>query len=231
MRGREPEGPDDREGFEAAPTGAKAEERSRGFVELVIAIVLAVSGLSTSWSGYQATLWSGEQDTAFNEANKLRIEAARVGGRADLMRAIDVAMFSSWLEALAAGEMELQRFYRERFRPAFQVAFDEWVALVPSNNPDAPPTPFAMPSYRSPSTDEAEALEVQADAALAVAQEKDDIADAYVRATVILASAMFLAGICQVFRSAPVKIGLTVLAALICALGVVRTIGLPVITL
>jgi hypothetical protein len=211
--------------------GDTAGRPPTGTVEIVLAVVLAMSGLLTSWSSYQATLWSGEQDVAYNRANTLRIEAARAGARADLLRAVDLAVFSSWLGALAAGEERLQQFYRARFRPEFAVALDQWAALDPENNPDAPPTPFAMAEYRSRERDEAQALEAQADAAFEEARRYDNTADAYVQSTVILASAMFLAGVCQVFRSAQVKIGLAALAGATCALGVVHLVRLPALAL
>lgn len=215
----------------AAGDAAAAAQRAQGVAEIVLATVLASSGLLTSWSGYQATLWSGEQDRAYSETNDLRIEAARTSARADLLRTADLAVFTSWLGAAAAGEERLQTFYRNRFRGEFAAAFDEWMALDPLNNRDAPETPFAMPVYHSAIDREAEEIEARADAAFAKAEEDDRVADTYVQATVIFATAMFLAGICQVFKHQKVKVGLTVLSALICALGVMRVIGLPALAL
>ena len=37
---------------------------------------------------------------------------------------IDVALFTQWVDAYARDETELDRFYRKRFRPEFQPAFD-----------------------------------------------------------------------------------------------------------
>jgi hypothetical protein len=41
----------------------------------------------------------------------------------------------------------LAEFLEERFRDEFRPVFEAWLALNPSENPDAPPTPFTMSEH------------------------------------------------------------------------------------
>lgn len=196
-------------------------------VEIVSAAVLSVATLFTSWSGYQSALWDGEQASAYTEASALRTEAAQASTRAGQVEGVDALLFSQWLDAYAGGDDRLQGFYRERFRPEFSRAVDAWLALEPVKHASAPQTPFAMPQYRPAAREEAQRLQRQADAAFQIGQHANQISDAFVAATVILASAMFFGGICQTFQTGRVRLVLTAVAVLTCAWGVIRTLALP----
>jgi hypothetical protein len=74
-------------------------------------------------------------------------------------------------------------------------------------------------------------MNAKADRELAAAMDAKHTADAYGRAAVILATAMFFAGIGQAFRQARVRLGLMVGAALVLALGIVQLVSLPVMFL
>jgi hypothetical protein len=114
---------------------------------------------------------------------------------------IDVATFTQWVDAYAAGDVELADFYRERFRDEFQPAFDAWIATNPRTNPDAPPTPFAMPEYQL--SDDARAEQIGA-AAVASSREAANAlqrSDNYMLAVVLFATSLFFAGICSKFDS------------------------------
>jgi len=88
-----------------------------------------------------------------------------------------------------------------RFRPEFVVAFDAWRATNPETNPAAPRGPTYMPQYRQPRLDQAKALDEKADEAFAAGVSAGQTSDNYVRATVFLASVLFLVGISSHFPS------------------------------
>lgn len=199
------------------------------WLEGLIAVSLSVAALSTTWSTYQSALWGGEQAANYSRASVLRIEASRAGGRADMMEAVDVQMFSSWLDAAAAGEDQLQAFYHARLRDDFRSAFDAWKLLEPLTNPDAPATPFAMPNYRLSARAEAAALDEKAQAAFDRGERDNDISDIYTQATVVLASALFFGGISQTFKRRRIRMLLAGLSIAACVIGVIRTLTLPVI--
>ena len=199
------------------------------WLEAAIALSLSVAALTTTWSTYQAALWDGEQAANYSLANGLRIEASRSAARADILEAVDVELFSSWLDAKAGGATELQAFYYERFRPDFRLAFDAWGALKPLENPDAPQGPFMMEEYGLPERAKAAALEAKAQATFDQGERDNDIGDVYVQATVILASALFFGGICQTFKRGRVRMALASLSMAACVVGVIRTLTLPAI--
>lgn len=200
-------------------------------IEIASAAVLSVAGLTTTWSGYQSALWDGNQASLYAEAGSLRTIAAREAMDASTREAVSVQMFSSWLNATAANDDHLAGLYRSRFPVEFRPVFEKWLALKPLTNPQAPPGPFAMPEYEPLGRAEQLRLEKAADAALANGQIANDISDSYLRATVMLATAMFFAGMSQVFRSQGVRVALVLVSALACAWGVGRMITLPVAAL
>jgi hypothetical protein len=191
------------------------------------AVVLATAGVVTAWGGFQAQLWGGTQFSKFIEYGDLRLEAARVEGQHDRVRAVEVSLFSAWLDAEAAGETALATYYRERFPPNLKRAFDHWRKLRPPGGGKPPGSPFQMDSYR-PVDAAAKSLGEKARATFRVALEADRIAEGFGQGNVILAMSMFFAGIAQVFRVPRVQYVMVAVAALACILGVARVLTLPI---
>ena len=169
--------------------------KRRHLVELFSTILLAVAAVATAWSTYQSTQWRGEQAVSTSKATDARIESSEAATRAGQLTQVDIATFVQWTNAHVAGDSDLAEFYRRRFRPEFEPAFDAWIATEPFTNPDAPLTPFAMPEYRVSELVRSSELNAEA------GQHSDDAgvanqrADNYVLAVVMLAAALFFAGI------------------------------------
>jgi hypothetical protein len=164
-------------------------------VEIAATVLLSVAAVATAWSSYQATRWNGEQAKAASRTNAIRIDAARAQGLAEAQTQVDVATFTSWVDAYARDETELADFYFKRFRAEFKPAVDAWIAERPLRNPDAPLTPFAMPQYRLAATAEAERLDAEAEASAAIVQRNIQRASNYVLAVVLFAVSLFFAGL------------------------------------
>jgi hypothetical protein len=167
----------------------------RDWQELVVTALLVVAALGTSWSSYQATRWNGEQAKATSQTNAIRIEAARAQGLGEAQSQVDVATFLSWAAADQDGDEALADFYLDRFRPEFKVAFDAWLGTNPLNNPDAPPTPFAMDEYRVAADQEAKELDAAAEASAAQVRLDIQRASNYVLTVVLYAVVLFFAGV------------------------------------
>ena len=197
-------------------------------VEVVTAVSLSVAALLTSWSAYQAAIWDGVESAQYNQADALRTKSARLATRAGQLEAIDILSFSQWLNAYAVGNTKLESFYRERFRPEFAPAFKDWSATRPRENPNAPPTPFVMPSYQSAAMRQADALEVQASETFDKGEDAKRDSNHFIQITVVLASAMFFGGIVQVFKVRRVRLALMAVSVLTCAWALVRVISLPI---
>ena len=116
--------------------------------ELWATVLLSVATLLTAWSAFQATKWSDVMTIRFSEANAARTQSGAAAARASSQRTLDVTVFTSYVEAVAAERAEQRQFIEDRFRAEFRPAFEAWVATRPRTSPSAPSTPFAMPEYQ-----------------------------------------------------------------------------------
>jgi hypothetical protein len=192
-----------------------SDGRSRDWVPILSTLLLALAAVATAWSSYQATRWNGEQAKASGRTNAIRIEAARAQSLSEAQTEVDVATFIQWVNAQAREETALARFYRARFRKEFQPAFAAWLATRPFTNTDAPPTPFAMPSYRLASKEEAERLDAEAELSSAEVRRNIQRATNYVLAVVLFSVALFFAGISARLDSPRLRIALLVCGAVL----------------
>jgi hypothetical protein len=179
---------------EAEPAVERDARRGQR-LELAATLLLAMAAVATAWTTYQSTRWHGEQAQAQSASIAARVESTRAADLANRQVAIDVALFTQWVDAYVREQEELTDFYRERFRPEFVPAFEAWTATRPRSNPDAPLSPFAMPEYRLAATARADALEAQASARSADVATYIQRADNYVLAVVLFAASLFFAGI------------------------------------
>ncbi len=170
-------------------------ERLHSRLELLATILLAVAAVLTAWSSYQSSRWSGVQAIDFSKANASRIESSKASTMAGQQVEVDVVTFTAWADAYAGGDELLSDFYFKRFRPEFKPAIDAWLKTRPLKNPKAPPTPFAMPQYKSAASAESDALVKEAGAYSDDATRSNQRSDNYVLAVVLFAAALFFAGI------------------------------------
>jgi hypothetical protein len=136
-----------------------------------------------------------------------------VSTRAGQLTVIDVNTFTAWIAALGgerrAGEDSgvangsgytpqpgtESAFIYQRFRPEMRTAVDAWLASRPLTNPQAAPTPFAMPEYKVAESQHAAELEQQAEAYSATARDANQRGDNYILMTILFASVLVLLGI------------------------------------
>jgi hypothetical protein len=192
----------------------------RDRVELVATVLLAVATVATAWSGYQSTRWNGEGTKAGGRANALRIESAKAAGLANTQNEIDVATFTQWVNAYSLRRTELADFYFQRFRPEFKPAVDAWIATRPLKNPDAPPTPFAMPQYKVEARAAADRLDAQAEVSAGQVRRNIQRASNYVLGVVLFASALFFAGMSTKLTSRKLRVAMLAIG---CAVFVLTT--------
>lgn len=177
-----------------ATDAERPDEDGRNWQELVATVLIVLAALATSWSSYQATRWNGEQAAAAGRTNAIRIEASRAQGLAEAQTQVDVATFIAWADADQRGDQALARFYIDRFRDEFLVAFDAWLATDPLTDADAPPTPFAMDEYQLDSRTQAEELDAEAEASAAEVRLNIQRSSNYVLTVVLYAVVLFFAG-------------------------------------
>jgi hypothetical protein len=205
------------------------EQRQSSRVEIVAAIVLATAGILTAWAGFQSQLWSGTELASYAKYSALRQQATRLQAEADELQAVEVSLFSAWLDASVSGKARLASYYRSRFPANLSRAFEPWIVLHPLETDGAPRSPFDMPTYRR-ADGPAVALNAKADESLRMAESANQVADSFARASVALAMAMFLGGMAQVFHARRVKAALLAISVLACLVGLVRVLSLPFAT-
>lgn len=212
---------------QAAPALVAPSEKR---FEIVATALLALAALATAWSGYQASLWDGIQSSNYTQASAARTNAAQQLTEANQYRLGDLSVFESFIDASLSGDTELADFYRVRFRDEFEPAYEAWVALDPQANPDAPPSPLAMPEYQLAQEQEAIELTARAEAKFAAGEDANTYSDIYTASTLFFASALFFAAISERFDYRRARISLLVIASLGLIAGFTVALTQPITT-
>jgi hypothetical protein len=207
---------------------AGADERRRKRLEFVSAIILSLATVLTAWCGYQAARWNSLATRRYSEATAARIKAASLDNQANQDMAFQASLFVQYITALSEKNQDLAQFLYQRFPAPLKTATDAWLATKPLQNPDAPKSPFAMPAYVLPATQQAADLDAQADQAFADAVAAGGTAGSYLRLTVIFASVLFLAGIAARLDIWAVRLGLLSLAVVVLAGALITLFTYPI---
>jgi hypothetical protein len=214
-----------------APDENQETDRQENITETIAAVLLSIAALASSYAGFQAGLWDGEQAANYALAEQARTAASKEEMVAGQHIGADAMIFIQWLNASETGNHELEQFYRQRFRPEFNAAFEKWIATRPLKNPQAPPTPFQMPGYREKSQRQARAQSAEADQLFKEGQRANQISDTYGQAVVIMALSLFLGGIIQGFNVHRTRVLLLALSGICLLIGLLRIAFLPAIRL
>jgi hypothetical protein len=207
--------------------GHDAIDRRDRLLSVAEAVLLSLVTLAAAWSGYAAAKWNGESAVLMTLASEARTDASRADLDAREDRNFDLSTFEAWFNAYVADDQEAMAIAERRFRPEFAVAFKAWRATNPETNPAAPRGPTYMPQYRQPRLDKAKALDKKAHEEFAAGVSAGGTSDNYVRATVFLASVLFLVGISSHFPGRGVRYGLIGLSAAVLVVTLVQLAQLP----
>lgn len=195
--------------------------------EVLAVVLLGAATLLSAWGAYQATRWSGEQANSYAESAKLRAESGRMGTVASRQIQIDVETFLDWMEHQQDGDLLVANDIRERLRAEFVPAFEAWLATGEADGSLPAGTPFDLPDYVLAAQGQSDALDAQADAALAEAQSDNQIADDFVLTSVLFASVLFFAGIGSRFKPRWIRRSMAAIAVALFAFGMVIEFSLP----
>jgi len=211
-----------------APAPAAASSR-RKWIEIAAAIILAIASMLTAWSTYQASQWTRQQSATAAQVTALLLESTRLTTLSSQDALIDVVTFTSWLDAYTTDNTVLADFYRNRFRDEFKPAFEAWVATRPSENPDAPASPFVMPEYDNADADAAQAAQELAAERQVQVRSAADNASHYIRNTIFLASALFFVGISRMFPEGKLRMALVIMALALLVYGALNILSGPAV--
>jgi len=226
-----PQPPSPSDPAQSAPTAPMPR-----WVETATAVLLSVAGLATAWASYQASLWGGEQVSHYSEASAMLTTASQLDIVAGQTAAVDTTLFLSWADASYNGDEQRAEFLQFRFSPSFSTAFETWrkdfpedltgFRLPPGSQPGA-----AMPQPVYEQGTKAAALRGEARKLFEEGEQANSLSDRFVAITVLLSTVLFLGGISQLMKRPRPRIGMVVLASLICIGAVGWLMTLPSATL
>jgi len=202
-------------------------DRHDRWLSIVEALLLALVAVLAAYSGYAAAKWGTESSVSLASASAARTKANRADTEGMVTRTLDSVSFNAWFTAFTAGDANDERLAERRLRPGYRPAFNAWLATDPAHNPNAPPGPAYMPQYVIPQDAAEKAYDAKADAAFAKGSKAGQTADKYIRATVFLATVLFLVGISGHFRIPQARMGLIGAAGLLLAFAVIQLLDLP----
>lgn len=195
----------------------------------VSAVVLSLATVLTAWCGYQAARWGGVQASSYSQAGAARTQAAQKNNEATLRMNMHLNLFTQYVVATAQGNTKLADFIYARFPATLRTAADDWLKTQPLTNPDAPRSPFDMPSYQLPEQVESDRLTTLADEKSQKATDANELSDHYVLLTVIFASSLFFCGISSKFRWPALEAGMIAIGTLLLLGGFIVALTLPII--
>src|SRR5215469_10705571 len=162
----------------------KPADRHSRLVQIGEAVLLALVTITAAWAGYSAAKWGTASRIDVAQSSTLRSFASRDDLTAISLRNFDSSTFNAWFTAWTLNSPRKEAVAERRFRPAFRVAFNAWMATDPLHNPHAPPGPTYMPQYKLPAQAQADAFDKAASAKFAAGNHDGLVSDDYVRITV-----------------------------------------------
>ena len=198
------------------------------WIEFLSAAILALAVIGTAWCGYQDARWGGKQTESFIEALAAQQNSIQQANQAVLVQSLHVDLFVEWASAVRQEDQQLADFLFERFPPDLKRATEAWLTLEPETNPNAPPSPFAMPEYILEHSEESEKLAIMADGFFEQATQANLTSDNYVLLTVIFASVLFFGGISGKFQYRVIDLTMLILAFVLFTVGVTVMLRYPI---
>jgi len=196
-------------------------------IEIIAVLLLGIATVGTAWCGYQSSQWNGAQTDLARESSDERVEASRLFGLATQKIAYDANIVSQYAQAIVQGDDRLAQFYRQNLvRPPFLPLLDEWQAEIAAGG--APTSLFQDQEYLDTQFAEYQTAVDQAEALNQQSQQASATSDEYVITTILLAIALFFAGVTSSFRYQPARVFLVLLAVGTVAVAAVRLADLPI---
>jgi hypothetical protein len=213
----------------AAPRARRGEARPNRVLEILAVVLLGIATVGTAWCGYEASRWNGEQADLAQDSSDLRVEASRQFGLATQAVAFDANLVAQYAQASVDGNTELQTFYRETlFREDFLPILDRWEEQIAAGG-GTPPRLFDDDEYLQQQLGPYQETVTRAEALAGDSAEAGENADDYVLITLLLATALFFAGVTTSFRVRLARLLLLAASSFTIVYSASRLVDLPVV--
>ncbi len=197
-------------------------------IEVLAVVLLGIATVGTAWCGYQSTRWNGEETDRARTATAAHLEAGRLFGLATQLVSYDSNLVVAYAEATSAENVRLQEFLRESLiRPEFLPLLDEWEAAVLAGDA-LPGNLLQNEEYLDEQFADYRLAEAAAGDLELASAEAGENADSFVLTTLLLASALFFAGVTTSFRVRLARVALLAGAVITVAYAAARLADLPV---
>lgn len=197
------------------------------FLEVLAVVLLGIATVGTAWCGLQSTLWSGEEARIADLAASEHADANRLYGLASQAVAYDASMVVSYAQAVVAGNQDLMTFYRSTLvRKGFASHLDSWEQQIKAGQ--TPVNLLEDQTYLEEVFGPYRTAQARAEAQVQAAADAGRTGDLYVLSTVLLAVALFFAGVTASFRSPTLRLVLLTACLLTILISLGRLADLPV---
>lgn len=190
-------------------------------------LLLAAAGLLSAWAAFQGGIWSGIETEHYHRANAALTRSSQLDLSASQREADNAALFVAWLGAVAERQQRRADYLADQFDPPFREAFRRWRATLPQDlltyEGDG-----GRPAFAGLLDGPAQAARRESQAEMRAAANSGNTADRYDRWSVLLATALFLAGIASVNRHPRGQLILLGLATALTAISALAMLLLPV---
>ena len=211
----------------AAMSPERDAERTRHWIDLLSAAILAGATVATAWSAYQSALWSTQYSSHSSKSLGAVVRVSKLSTLALQRTAVHANLFVHWIIAVNNNDTKTADFLLARFPEPLKTSTIAWRATDPLHSPDAPGSPFDMPEYRLPERIDADKWEQTATTEAAAAEEASETSNRYLLFTIIFASVLFFAGVSGKCHWNVVDSALLILGALTLIGGVAAMASLP----
>ena len=205
----------------------RSRQSNNRLSEMLAVLLLGIATIGTAWCGYEASRWNQDQGDLAREASDLRVEGNRQFGLATQSIVYDVNLVAQYAKAVVDGDTKLQEFFKTTlFRPAFLPVLERWQAAIDAGQ--HPPNLLEDRDYIGSQFADYQATQSKAEAKDVEAENAGENGDDYVFITLMLASALFFAGVTTSFKMHMARLVLISLAAVLIAYAISRIVTLPV---
>jgi hypothetical protein len=205
----------------------KPDKRDYWF-EMIAVVLLGIATIGSAWCGYQASSWNGEESRQARNATDFRVEASRLFALGTQKVSYDATIGAQYAAAYVAKNPGLQQFYRDVLaRAEFRPILDQWNAKAAAGDKSFGSL-FDDKAYMQAQFGGYQTAETKANAATRLSSEAAKTGDDYILTTLLMAAALFLAGVASSFGSRSARVVLIAASAVVLALAAARLIDLPV---
>lgn len=182
------------------------EKIEHNWIEIGAAALLALATLMSAWSAFNSARWHGESTEYYNKSDVAMTRSSELLNMKIQDRVVDSVSFGNYVNTYLAGDSAATEAYLARLHPRLRASIEAWEKLDPTNNPEAPRTPFQMVEYKDEYLVESVKVAKEARVNSSKARVAMHNSNNFILLTVLFAGVLFFAGISTKFQAKIIKL-------------------------